>query len=76
MVRSTWTSHVEKWEIKNWQGADAPKVEGKCRQGISKLQMTDYPSRTLRIMTFSLLCQILCCSYRQEWRIPNLILFE
>jgi len=35
-----------------------------------------YPSCTLRIMTFSLLCQLLCYSQRQKWRIPNLILFE
>jgi hypothetical protein len=35
-----------------------------------------YPSCTLRILTFSLLCQLLCYSYRQKWRIPYLILFE
>ena len=27
-------------------------------------------------MTFSLLSQLLCCSQRQKWRIPNLNVFE
>ena len=31
---------------------------------------------TLRIMTFLLLCQLVCCSQRQKWRMPNFILFQ
>ena len=27
-VRSTWASHIEKWEMKNWQRAYGQKVDG------------------------------------------------
>ena len=37
LVRSAWASHLEKWEMKNWQRADAQKEEGKWKRGRPKL---------------------------------------
>ena len=37
-MRSTWAGHVAKWEMKNWQRADAQKVEGKWKPGRPKLR--------------------------------------